>query len=198
MWLRQNALLNLVQVKEVKLKDGRVLEADIVVVGVGARPLTNLFKGQVVEEKGGIKVNAASKIYFKLQLIQFTQQFFSFLEDWWILQDERSWCVRCRRCGYFSFEALQWTEKSWACWSFSQISRTSCEGDQTLSLPILNTHHKYHMLSKCSLFRTLKPFHFMVLVGHQGEWRGKSHRGVWLSSILLLSILRFIMAVLRG
>lgn len=44
--------------KEVKLKDGRVLEADIVVVGVGARPLTTLFKGQVEEEKGGIKVCA--------------------------------------------------------------------------------------------------------------------------------------------
>lgn len=44
------------QVKEVQLKDGRVLEADIVVVGVGARPLTNLFKGQVEEDKGGIKV----------------------------------------------------------------------------------------------------------------------------------------------
>ncbi|KGN48244.1 hypothetical protein Csa_003688 [Cucumis sativus] len=45
------------EVKEVKLKDGRVLEADIVVVGVGARPLTNLFKGQIVEEKGGIKTD---------------------------------------------------------------------------------------------------------------------------------------------
>ena len=44
------------QVKEVKLKDGKVLEADIVVVGVGGRPLTTLFKGQVEEEKGGIKV----------------------------------------------------------------------------------------------------------------------------------------------
>lgn len=42
--------------KEVKLKDGRVLEADIVVIGVGAKPLTMLFKGQVEEEKGGIKV----------------------------------------------------------------------------------------------------------------------------------------------
>lgn len=41
----------------VKLKDGRVLEADIVVVGVGAKPLTTLFKGQVQEEKGGIKVS---------------------------------------------------------------------------------------------------------------------------------------------
>ncbi|MCO5612660.1 hypothetical protein L7F22_066929 [Adiantum nelumboides] len=42
----------------VKLKDGRELPADIVVVGVGARPLISLFKGQVDEEKGGIKVNA--------------------------------------------------------------------------------------------------------------------------------------------
>uniref|UniRef100_A0A2P2LQK7 monodehydroascorbate reductase (NADH) n=3 Tax=Rhizophora mucronata TaxID=61149 RepID=A0A2P2LQK7_RHIMU len=45
------------EVKEVKLKDGRVLEADIVVVGVGGRPLTTLFKGQVTEEKGGIKTD---------------------------------------------------------------------------------------------------------------------------------------------
>lgn len=44
------------QVVDVKLKDGRVLEADIVVVGVGGRPLTTLFKGQVEEEKGGLKV----------------------------------------------------------------------------------------------------------------------------------------------
>nr|DAD28768.1 TPA_asm: hypothetical protein HUJ06_030236 [Nelumbo nucifera] len=41
----------------VKLKDGRVLDADIVVVGVGGRPLTKLFKGQVEEEKGGIKTD---------------------------------------------------------------------------------------------------------------------------------------------
>lgn len=40
----------------VKLKDGRILDADIVVVGVGGRPLTTLVKGQLVEEKGGIKV----------------------------------------------------------------------------------------------------------------------------------------------
>lgn len=46
-----------IQVKEVKLKDGRVLEADIVVVGVGGRPLISLFKGQVEEDKGGIKVS---------------------------------------------------------------------------------------------------------------------------------------------
>lgn len=62
MRLRLYALSNVVQVKEVKLKDGRVLEADIVVVGVGARPLTTLFKGQVIEEKGGIKVNVTTKM----------------------------------------------------------------------------------------------------------------------------------------
>nr|AZL41275.1 monodehydroascorbate reductase [Datisca glomerata] len=48
-------------VKEVELKDGRVLDADIVVVGVGGRPLTTLFKGQVEEEKGGIKTDAFFK-----------------------------------------------------------------------------------------------------------------------------------------
>ncbi|GLT67339.1 hypothetical protein SLA2020_396550 [Shorea laevis] len=48
-------------VKEVKLKDGRVIEADIVVVGIGARPLTMLFKGQVEEEKGGIKTDGFFK-----------------------------------------------------------------------------------------------------------------------------------------
>jgi monodehydroascorbate reductase (NADH) len=42
----------------VKLKDGRVLEADIVIVGVGGRPLTALFKGQVADEKGGLKVSS--------------------------------------------------------------------------------------------------------------------------------------------
>lgn len=46
------------QVKMVKLKDGRELPADIVVVGVGARPLTSLFKGQLEEERGGIKVDS--------------------------------------------------------------------------------------------------------------------------------------------
>lgn len=39
------------------MKDGRELEADIVVVGVGGRPLTGLFKGQLEEEKGGIKTD---------------------------------------------------------------------------------------------------------------------------------------------
>lgn len=46
--------------KQVKLKDGRILEADIVVVGVGGRPLISLFKGQVEEDKGGIKVSMAN------------------------------------------------------------------------------------------------------------------------------------------
>ncbi|KAF0898389.1 hypothetical protein E2562_007231 [Oryza meyeriana var. granulata] len=45
-------------VTAVKLKNGNVLEADIVIVGVGGRPLTGLFKGQVAEEKGGIKTDA--------------------------------------------------------------------------------------------------------------------------------------------
>ncbi|KAK4766405.1 hypothetical protein SAY87_008047 [Trapa incisa] len=49
------------EVKEVKLKDGRTLEADIVVVGVGGRPLTTLFKGQVEEDKGGIKTDGFFK-----------------------------------------------------------------------------------------------------------------------------------------
>ncbi|KAL3536139.1 hypothetical protein ACH5RR_004600 [Cinchona calisaya] len=49
------------EVKAVKLKDGRVVEADIVVVGVGGRPLTTLFKGQVEEEKGGIKTDGFFK-----------------------------------------------------------------------------------------------------------------------------------------
>ncbi|MBA0573927.1 hypothetical protein Golob_001174 [Gossypium lobatum] len=49
------------EVKAVKLKDGRVLEADIVVVGVGARPLTALFKGQLEEDKGGIKTDGFFK-----------------------------------------------------------------------------------------------------------------------------------------
>ncbi|KAL9153459.1 hypothetical protein ABFS82_10G050100 [Erythranthe guttata] len=52
------------EVTNVNLKDGRVLEADIVVVGVGGRPLTTLFKGQVEEEKGGIKTDA----FFKTSL----------------------------------------------------------------------------------------------------------------------------------
>ena len=52
-----------------KLKDGRVLEVDIVVVGVGARPITNLFKGQVEEDKGGIKVCVHSTVLALLNCI---------------------------------------------------------------------------------------------------------------------------------
>ncbi|XP_031275680.1 uncharacterized protein LOC116134132 [Pistacia vera] len=51
-------------VKEVTLKDGRVLEADIVFVDVGTRPLTSLFEGQVEEEKGGIKTDAFFRTSF--------------------------------------------------------------------------------------------------------------------------------------
>eukprot|EP00257_Ricinus_communis_P028280 XP_025015694.1 monodehydroascorbate reductase [Ricinus communis] len=73
------------EVKEVKLKDGRVLEADIVVVGVGGRPLTTLFKGQVAEEKGGIKVcatfdNAATYPKFGTYWIKDGKVFGAFLE----------------------------------------------------------------------------------------------------------------------
>lgn len=46
------------EVTEVILKDGRTLEADIVIVGVGARPIISLFKGQVEEDKGGLKTDA--------------------------------------------------------------------------------------------------------------------------------------------
>ena len=44
------------QVKSVKLKSGESLDADLVVVGVGARPLVKLFKDQLAFDKGGIKV----------------------------------------------------------------------------------------------------------------------------------------------
>lgn len=59
------------QVTEVKLKDGNVLGADIVVVGVGGRPLTTLFKGQVEEEKGGIKVSVTSEYHLLIHSLIF-------------------------------------------------------------------------------------------------------------------------------
>ena len=50
----------MLQVKTSVLKSGKKLESDIVIVGVGARPNTDLFKGQLdfLDEKpGGIKVS---------------------------------------------------------------------------------------------------------------------------------------------
>jgi monodehydroascorbate reductase (NADH) len=45
------------QVTTAILRDGRRLPADMVVVGIGARANTELFKDQLAMEKGGIKVN---------------------------------------------------------------------------------------------------------------------------------------------
>jgi monodehydroascorbate reductase (NADH) len=46
-----------VQVTAVNLRDGSQLPADMVVVGIGIRPNTSLFEGQLTLEKGGIRVN---------------------------------------------------------------------------------------------------------------------------------------------
>lgn len=45
------------QVTAVNLRDGSKLSTDMVVVGIGIRPNTGLFEGQLTLEKGGIKVN---------------------------------------------------------------------------------------------------------------------------------------------
>ncbi|KAL3526410.1 hypothetical protein ACH5RR_011066 [Cinchona calisaya] len=45
------------KVTTVNLKDGNKLPADMVVIGIGIRPNTSLFEGQLTLEKGGIKVN---------------------------------------------------------------------------------------------------------------------------------------------
>ncbi|XP_010243060.1 PREDICTED: monodehydroascorbate reductase 4, peroxisomal [Nelumbo nucifera] len=45
------------KVTAVILRDGTRLPADMVVVGIGIRPNTGLFEGQITLEKGGIKVN---------------------------------------------------------------------------------------------------------------------------------------------
>ncbi|KAL6143279.1 hypothetical protein ACLB2K_053974 [Fragaria x ananassa] len=45
------------KVTAVNLRDGSCLPADMVVVGIGIRPNTSLFEGQLTLEKGGIKVN---------------------------------------------------------------------------------------------------------------------------------------------
>ncbi|KAB1209161.1 putative monodehydroascorbate reductase, cytoplasmic isoform 2 [Morella rubra] len=47
----------LLQVIAVNLKDVTKLPADMVVAGIGIRPNTSLFEGQLTLEKGGIKVN---------------------------------------------------------------------------------------------------------------------------------------------
>lgn len=46
------------QVIAVNLRDGVRIPADMVVVGIGIRPNTELFEGQLSLEKGGIKVNS--------------------------------------------------------------------------------------------------------------------------------------------
>lgn len=46
------------KVTAVNLRDGNRLPADMVVVGIGIRPNTALFEGQLTLEKGGIKVNS--------------------------------------------------------------------------------------------------------------------------------------------
>ncbi|KAL9235257.1 hypothetical protein vseg_010032 [Gypsophila vaccaria] len=45
------------KVTAVNLRDGTRVPADLVVVGIGIRPNTSLFEGQLAIEKGGIKVN---------------------------------------------------------------------------------------------------------------------------------------------
>ncbi|XP_023551089.1 monodehydroascorbate reductase 4, peroxisomal-like isoform X1 [Cucurbita pepo subsp. pepo] len=45
------------KVVAVNLRDGKRLLVDMVVVGIGIRPNTSLFEGQLTLEKGGIKVN---------------------------------------------------------------------------------------------------------------------------------------------
>ena len=57
-----------------KLKNGSVLDADIVIVGVGGRPLTGLFKGQVDEEKGGLKVSSLLAFLYSVQHRPILQQ----------------------------------------------------------------------------------------------------------------------------
>lgn len=50
----------LVQVSQVVLKNGDKLPAQLVLVGVGARPCTDLFKGQLdMQPDGGLTVDAS-------------------------------------------------------------------------------------------------------------------------------------------
>ncbi|KAI0515758.1 hypothetical protein KFK09_008425 [Dendrobium nobile] len=48
-------------VTKVKLKDGRVLDADIVVVGVGARPHTTLLKAKLLKRKEELRLIVSSR-----------------------------------------------------------------------------------------------------------------------------------------
>ncbi|KAE8702265.1 Monodehydroascorbate reductase [Hibiscus syriacus] len=75
------------EVKGVKLKNGRVVEADIVVVGVGARPLTTLFKGQLEEEKGGIKTDG----FFKTSMPGQELEEYDYLPYFYSRSFELSW-----------------------------------------------------------------------------------------------------------
>lgn len=56
------------EVTEVKLDDGRTLEADMVLLDGGGRPMTSLFRGQVVEEKGGLKVRGLHSHFLKIAI----------------------------------------------------------------------------------------------------------------------------------
>ena len=50
----------MLQVEKAELKSGSSLDADLVVVGIGAKPNVDLFKGQLdlLEDKpGGVKVS---------------------------------------------------------------------------------------------------------------------------------------------
>lgn len=49
------------QVTTVKLNNGQTLEAELVLVGVGARPNIEMFDGQLKTEKGGILVDGTLK-----------------------------------------------------------------------------------------------------------------------------------------
>ena len=49
----------MLQVTKVILADGRTLSTNLVVVGIGGRPVLGPFKGQLEEEKGGFKVKTS-------------------------------------------------------------------------------------------------------------------------------------------
>ena len=57
------------QVKTSVLKSGKKIESNIVIVGVGAKPNTDMFKGQIdlLEDKpGGIKVTDEACIHSRI------------------------------------------------------------------------------------------------------------------------------------